>query len=204
MLKILVVDKSPFFREGVLRILQKLYYDADVQVRGTQEFRLGGWEQVMEFNILIVTPIVSVDFGDFVSHLSTRSTGLKVIVISEQIYQANAKYWFSKGASGYLSRDVDPDVMSKAINTVLENRHYIEASMLIRFIAMEKNPWSMFPIALSVRESQIMEFLLTGLRIEEISEKLKIGARAVANHRARIFRKLNVHDIEELERMYPR
>ena len=49
---------------------------------------------------------------------------------------------------------------------------------------------------------QILQYLMSGMRSKEIQEKLNLHPSTICTHKLRIFRKLDVNNIIELQQKY--
>lgn len=122
---------------------------------------------------------------------------------SERLY---ALRMIKAGAKGFISKDAPLDELKRAIEAVLAKKRYISADMaelLGRQSSHLKadNPFD----TLSSRELEIVNMLLEGKSMTEISKALDIKMSTASTHKARVFEKLNItnfFELKELEMIY--
>ncbi len=88
---------------------------------------------------------------------------------------------------GLLLKSTPPEELRAALGSILRGEHWIcaEASELAR----ETSPLA----ALTARERQVMQQLVSGASNQQIAERFHISAKTVDNHRTNLMRKLDVH-----------
>ncbi|KAA0992043.1 LuxR C-terminal-related transcriptional regulator [Dyadobacter aurulentus] len=108
---------------------------------------------------------------------------------------------FKAGAKGYLSKHSDIDELVKSVSNVSEGRFYICPDAL-HMILPSYNPTSFISRGggnwLSSRDYDIANLLASGYTLSSISRKMDISVATVRRARSRIFKKLNIVKIEEL------
>lgn len=103
------------------------------------------------------------------------------------------------GAFGFLTKDAEPDEVTRAIYKVASGQKYLptdiaESIAFGKVGADAENPFE----SLSTRELSIAQRLTTGKRVPEIAEELCISAKTVNTYRYRMFEKLGVTTDVEL------
>lgn len=127
----------------------------------------------------------------------------KIMIFSMNSEEIYAKRYLKLGAMGYLRKDSPGDEIQKAIETILNHRKYIsdelgQALLLdLNKPANTKNPFE----KLSTREFEIVQHLANGESISEISRKLKVHTSTIGTHKARIFEKLQCHNVVDLNKL---
>ena len=106
------------------------------------------------------------------------------------------------GAYGFISKEAPLDEITKAINLILSGKKYISDSFAERlaedsFSGKSGNPFN----ELSPREFEIVNLLLEGKTVTDISHALNIQTSTVGTHKARLFDKLKVSNILELKEL---
>jgi DNA-binding NarL/FixJ family response regulator len=85
----------------------------------------------------------------------------------------------------------------------LNNKRYISPELNEKFLKElhqkdnRENPFD----KLSAREFEIVQHLIRGDSVSEISQTLKLHTSTVGTHKARIFKKLNCHNIIDLSNL---
>lgn len=131
---------------------------------------------------------------------------IKIIVLTvfdddENIYNA-----IQAGADGYLLKETSPQPLYDAIVQTLDGGAVMAPDIAVRILKLLRNPPMQSgleqsePIALTVREIEVLEQLSKGLTYTAIAENLFISPSTVRRHIENIYQKLEVHSkIEAIE-----
>ena len=119
---------------------------------------------------------------------------------SEEMF---AKRYLRMGAMGYISKDAPLNEIKNAIESALKNNRYISPGLkekLAMDVLDNNNQENQFD-KLSPREFEIVQHLVHGDSVSEISKILNLHTSTIGTHKARIFEKLHCHNIVELTMM---
>jgi DNA-binding NarL/FixJ family response regulator len=95
------------------------------------------------------------------------------------------------GARGYLLKDVEKDVLKKALLEVIEFGYYHTAhvsNILVNALTKDKKP----ALKLKDRELEFLKHACTELTYREIAEKMFLSPKTIDNYRDTLFQKMNV------------
>lgn len=108
--------------------------------------------------------------------------------------------YLQSGADGFLSKTAGNEETCLAIQTVLEKKQYVSEKVKHHFFtSLLQNKKEMNPIdLLSVREADVLHYILNGKAINEIAELLELSPTTVSTYKNRIFEKLRVKNLVEL------
>jgi DNA-binding NarL/FixJ family response regulator len=115
------------------------------------------------------------------------------------IYQA-----ILNGASGYLLKDTDIEIIHQAVQTVQSGGALMDPSvtkiMMQQFQTIAKDQYEdQYDLTLlSEREQEIARLVAEGLNNKEISEKVFLGEGTIKNHLTKILNKLDLRDRTQL------
>jgi two-component system, NarL family, invasion response regulator UvrY len=105
------------------------------------------------------------------------------------------------GADGYLTKDAAPEELFRAIRLLLSGRRYVSPYLADQLAAVvagdhidEKHQ------ALSGREYEVFQALISGLSLSETAARLKLNVKTVSTYRARLLEKLEVKNQSDLIR----
>lgn len=104
------------------------------------------------------------------------------------------------GATGFLSKQSDEQEVFKALDLFFQGKPYI-SNHLQEIMNQSKQTHSNPLMSLSERELSVLNRLLKGETVKEISNQLDLKATTVATYKARIFEKLSVSNIIDLRNM---
>jgi DNA-binding NarL/FixJ family response regulator len=112
------------------------------------------------------------------------------------------------GASGYLLKDTDPDVLVDALRGVLEGEAAMSRRLVGRIMEEFRSPAtprfvrrSKASARLSAREWEVMELLGEGLSTDEVAQRLFLSPTTVRVHVSGVLRKLRVKDRQSAFRL---
>lgn len=91
------------------------------------------------------------------------------------------------GASGYVRKDADPEVLLAAIHAVASGRTYLDPSVAPQVLAIAQAPGD-----LTDRELQVLRQLTLGQSNKEIAATLSVTEETVKTHVAHVLTKLQV------------
>ncbi len=134
--------------------------------------------------------------------LYDRNPRIRVIAVSmhsrpEYVYRA-----LEAGAQGFVVKRAAGRDLVEAIRAVHGGLHYfspqVTASVIGRYLsrARREDPLN----ALSARERQVLQLLAEGKAIAEIAAALNLSPKTVETYRARLYGKLDIHDLASLVR----
>jgi DNA-binding NarL/FixJ family response regulator len=150
--------------------------------------------------IIIDINMPNTDSLGFIDNILSLRPETKIIMFSMNAEDIYAKRYFKMGAMGYLRKDAPIDEIKKAIGNVLNNKRYMSPELsekLLLDLNSNRNTENPFD-KLSPREFEIVQHLASGDSVSEISRKLNLHTSTIGTHKARIFEKLQCHNIIEL------
>lgn len=194
LVRVVVIDDHPFFRDGLARGLRSSGY---VEVVG----EAGDGREGLEVIRTEQPDVAVVDYqmpdvdGLGVVHavtregLATRTLLLSAVTDSAVVFQA-----LEEGAGGYLSKDARRADIVDAVLRVAKGGTVVPPELTaglaeqIRLRREREGP------ALSEREQQVLEGFARGLSIPQLAAELYLGASTVKTHTQRLYEKLGVSD----------
>jgi DNA-binding NarL/FixJ family response regulator len=205
-MKFLLVDDHSIIRAG-LKILIEDYMAHSViddAFDGDSAF-----EKIKnnEYDLVILdVNMPNTDSLGLISNILAIKPHTKILMFSMNAEDNYAKRYLKMGAKGYIRKDESEIEIKRAIATVLNNKRYISETLSRKLEeeALGNKPINPFE-SLSPREFEIIQHIIRGESVGEISEKLKLHTSTVGTHKARIFEKLNcknIIDINSLARTF--
>jgi DNA-binding NarL/FixJ family response regulator len=139
--------------------------------------------------------------AELIKRIRSEERKLPILVLSMRNESQIARSALKAGASGYMTKDCDPDILLEAIRKVAARGRFIDPA-LAEAMAFDSSTDSQDDPQqiLSGRELHILRLLLHGKSVNEIAEELFISNKTVSTHKARLMQKLNIHNIAELIR----
>ncbi|KEA65111.1 DNA-binding response regulator, LuxR family, near polyamine transporter [Marinobacterium lacunae] len=201
MIQLLLADDHTLVREG----LKRLFHSSGViQVAG--EAACSG--EVLNllrhqrFDIVLLDiSMPGMGAEELLDRLRTHYPSLPVLILSMHNEPQIAKRKLKAGASGYLTKDSEPEMLLEAIQRVVKGGRYLSPELAER-IAFEADRIDDDDsnTRLSNREMQVLRLLAQGLSQNEIATRLVISNKTVSTHKTRLMRKMDIGSNAELIR----
>ena len=133
--------------------------------------------------------------------IKARVPELPVLILSALPEAHYATALLQQGASGYLGKDCDPDLIVDAIRTVSRGRKYISPSVAEQLADALAGGGSLEQSAhqkLSQRELQVFLRLAAGEAVGHIAEHMSLSIKTISTYRTRVMEKLNLASNSDL------
>lgn len=195
----LIVDDHEIVRSGLKHILTEMYNPCSLSEAYNEKTAIELiHEQSFELVILDVQLPDSNTLG-ILEYIKKNSPCTKVIIFSMGAENIYAKRFLKAGAMSYISKKSGLDELMKGIDMALNNRRYISdklTDLLFQDLeTIEKtNPFE----KLSGREMEIVQLIIQGETVSEISNRLHLSLSTIGTHKARIFEKLGISNLPQL------
>lgn len=194
MIRVVVVDDHPFFRDGLSRGLNHSGYLRVVAEAGTGREGLEAIRaHVPEVAVVDyqMPDLDGLDLAHAVSRdgLATRLLFLSAITESSVVFRA-----LQQGAAGYLSKDSRRSEIVDAVRRVGRGETVVPAELSAGLVSQIRRHAGQPEVALSERETQVLSGFARGLSIPALAAELFIGASTVKTHTQRLYEKLGVCD----------
>jgi DNA-binding NarL/FixJ family response regulator len=136
---------------------------------------------------------------DVLAAIRARAPELPVLILSGFAEAQYATTLLRQGASGYLSKDCDPEQLVRAVRTVYRGRKYISAGVAER-LAEGLGGGAELPAheQLSERELQVFLRLARGETIGHLALSLSLSAKTVSTYRTRVMEKMQLASNSDL------
>lgn len=194
LVRVVVVDDHPFFRDGLSRGLRNSGY---VEVIG----EAGDGREGLELIRSQAPDVAVLDYqmpdldGLDVVHavarenLPTRTLVLSALTDSSVVFRA-----IQEGASGYLSKEASRAEIVDAVRRIAKGATVVPAELTAGLAEQIRRQGQQDGPSLSEREQQVLEGFARGLSIPQLAAELYLGASTVKTHTQRLYDKLGVSD----------
>lgn len=188
MINVLLIENQPLTRIGIKAVLGTTddLTIADEADNAADGFRLFS-EGSPDVTILGLWFPESCSIDDLDNYF-IKDPKAKIIVLAEHAGDAEISRALKKGVAGYICKDVEPDVLIKAIRTVNAGRKFIPADIaeiLSEHVGSEE---------LTAMETNVLRMIVGGMSNKEIAFALDISENTVKTHVQNIFGKIGVSD----------
>ena len=156
--------------------------------------------------VLMDTKLPVVDGMEAARVIYDRAPAICVILLASAPDDSVALRALRAGASGYLSKEVDPDVLPRVLRGALEGEAAISRRLAMALIESYRRAprggSGLRPVrsALTDREWEVLDLLASGAGTEDIARTLVLSTETVRSHLKNLYRKLEVNSREEAVR----
>ncbi|QVN21286.1 response regulator [Burkholderia pyrrocinia] len=200
MIHTLIADDHAILRGGIKQVLATtadIVVDAEA-ARGEEVLDQLGLHQV---DVLLLDMTMPGPSGaELIQSIRVVFPVLPILVLSVHNDPQTVTRALRAGASGYVTKDNDPQVLIAAIRKLAAGGRFID-QQLVEAIVFDA-PASL-PTAremLSARELQVLERLATGSTVNEIASEFSLSAKTISTHKARLMEKLDIRTNADLIR----
>jgi two-component system invasion response regulator UvrY len=202
MKKFLLVDDHVVVRSGIKILLSDIYSPAEIHEAKNGDTAVEKLKQETFDLIMLDIQMPNTDSLGLMEYIHITYPHAKVLMFSMSAENIYAKRFMKAGAYGFISKEAPLDEITKAINLILAGKKYVSDTFAERlaedsFSGKSGNPFN----ELSPREFEIVNLLLEGKTVTDISHALNIQTSTVGTHKARLFDKLKVSNILELKEL---
>jgi DNA-binding NarL/FixJ family response regulator len=198
MIKILIADDHAIVRGGLKQIIATT---DDIVVTGeaAQGSEVVDKLRICEVDLLLLDMTMPGISGvDLIRRVRVEQPALPVLVLSIHNEAQVVSRALRAGATGYVTKDSDPDVLLAAIRKLAGGGRFIDPK-LVDAIIFETHSGDAPPHeVLSDREFQVLQMLAAGTSINEIAETLALSAKTISTHKMRLMQKLGLANNAEL------
>ncbi len=201
MIRIVVADDHTIVREGLKQVLSAA---PDLSIVGEAQSGHEVLQRVrdLEFDVLLLDMSMPGKSGiELIKQVRGEKPKLRILVLSMHQEQQYAVRAIKAGASGYLTKDSASAQLVLAIRKVAAGGAFITEAVAEQ-LALGAMPQTegLAHSALSDREFQVFQLLVSGRGVSEIAEGLNLSVKTVSTHKARIMQKMNMSNPAELIR----
>lgn len=137
---------------------------------------------------------------DLVTEIRKDHPELPILVLTMHKDGEVANRVLKAGATGYLTKDRDPEILLSAIRHCASGGRYIDPEVAAEIIFQQNGDGASDNVALSQREQEIFNRLVRGQAIISIANELGISPKTVSTHKYRLMEKLGMNSISDLIR----
>jgi len=196
-----LADDHAIIRDGLKQILADT---EDLLVAGEAANSLEALQQVREkqFDVAVLDISMPGRSGlELLRLIKDERPELPILILSMHHEEQYAVRALHAGASGYLTKESDGELLVAAIRRVASGGVHISskvAELMVKDIrpASETPPHSL----LSDREFQIFDMLVQGRGLTDIAVELCLSVKTVSTHKAHILHKMNLANSVDLVR----
>jgi len=198
-LRVLVVEDHPFFRKGVVALLEAV---PDLSVAGVAvsgEDAVARAPELRPDVVLMDLQLPGMSGIEATRAILAAEPGVRVLVLTLFEDEHSVFLALRAGARGYVLKDADEDELTDAIRAVARGEAIFGqavAGRVLAYFAQPRPAPEVFP-ELTDREREVLGLIAQGHSNPSIARTLFLSPKTVANYVSAIFTKLQVADRAE-------
>jgi DNA-binding NarL/FixJ family response regulator len=197
MSRIVVVDDHPVFRKGLIALLRAEGHDVVAEAAdGVEAVAVTAAE--LPDVVLMDLSMPLRDGFEATARITAAHPNTKVVVITLFDDEASVLQALDAGASGYVSKQADPDQITGAVDAVVRGAMWLGAGVARPAFSP---PMTEALAGLTPREAMIADLVSRGLTNPMIAERLCLSTKTVANYVSTFMLKLGAADRGEAARI---
>ena len=201
MVRVLVADDHALIRQG---LRQALATTAELSLAAEAK---NAWEVIERvrqggIDMLLMDMSMPGPSGvELIRRLRSEAPRLPVLVLSMHADAQMAARAIRAGASGYLTKDSDLELLLEAIRQVGRGGNFIDPTLATQLVFDQGSAADeALHTSLSNREYQVFLGLAHGRGLVDIADELNLSPKTISTHKFRLMQKLRVDSISELVR----
>ena len=192
-IEVLVADDHAIIRDGLKKILADT---ADLAVTGEAANGNAALEKVRErdWGLVVLDMSMPGRSGlELIKLMKAERPRLPILVFSMHQEEQFAVRAIRAGASGYLSKEGDSDMLLPAMRRVAAGGAFV-SDKVAQLLATDVSRTADTPVhtLLSDREYGIFSRIVRGASLTEIAEELCLSIKTVSTHKSHILAKMNL------------
>jgi len=193
MIRVLVVDDHPLFRDGLTGLLATV---DDVEVVAA----VGDGDEALRRSVQLAPDVVLMDLNlpgtpglEATRQIVTRLPSVAVLVLTMVDDDDSVLAALQLGARGYLLKGAVQEEVLAAIRTVSAGGAVFGQGVAQRMLAGGRSTRDRYG-ALTDREAEVLGLIATGCSNTQIARELGVSLKTVQNHVSHVLAKLQVRD----------
>lgn len=200
MIKVMICDDHTLMREGLKQILVAEHFS--VVGEASEGDALIAQVRATEFDILLLDLSMPGRGGlELIRQVKNEKPNVRILILSMHSERQYAVRALRAGASGYLTKESAPSQLADAIKKIAGGGVFVSPAVG-ELLAMAQNGAQVDAphVNLSDREFQVFRYLVQGVSVGDIAERLNLSSKTISTHKARLMEKLGVSNSVELIR----
>ena len=199
MIRVIIVDDHTIVRKGIKQLLEDT---DDIRIEGeaanaSEMFR--ALEETSYDVILLDIALPGRSGVEALKQLKEFYPNIPVLILSMYPEEQYALRVMKAGASGYLTKENDPEEMVNAIRNATKGKKYISTSLAETLANhfYERNEKPGYK-NLSDREFEVLQHIASGRPLTEIADQLSLSVKTISTYRSRVLKKLGLKNNSDI------
>lgn len=198
MIRILIAEDHAIVRSGLKNLLAAT---DDMMVAGeaTRGDEVLAQVRTLDFDVLLLDlTMPGISGTELIQQVLTERPLLPVLILSMHNEGQIVNRVLRAGASGYVTKDSDPETLIAALRMVFRGGKFIDPALVDSVVFRDARAGDLPHMKLSERELQVLKLIASGSRIGEVADALHLSPKTVSTHKMRLMQKLNLDNTADL------
>jgi len=191
---IAVVDDQYLFRQGLISLLKEFDNLEVIMEASNGKELIDKMKEKLPDVVLLDLEMPVMDGIETTISLKRKYPFVKIIILTMHTDDEFIIQLVEKGASGFLPKDKDIEVVVDAITSVVENGYFFDeriSKVMIEGLVKSKKAIPLFKTQfLSEKEIDVVNLICKEFTTKEIADKLCLSSRTVEKYRENIILKI--------------
>jgi DNA-binding NarL/FixJ family response regulator len=208
--RILIVDDHKMVRDGIRSMLefQESKFKFFINEAGDGEEGVEIARQNPYDIIIMDYQLPGIDGADAARLILEKKPEAKILALSNYNEYMYIDRMIKTGVKGFVLKNVTPEELIKAIDTILNGSNYFSNDVAIKLLNFGNNdpdartrlrgPKSKIYNDISTREMEVLKLVGEAKSNDEIADLLSISKRTVESHKQNLLRKIGAKNASEL------
>jgi len=193
LIRIIIADDHPLFREGVSNSLAGESDITIVGVASTSEEAFSLTADILPDVLILDITMPGVGGIEIARRVSTALPVIQIIMLTASEDQDDLMKALKSGVRGYILKGVSAKDLANAVRHVASGGTYISPEMASTLLMEFSKPNPPDPFSeLTEREKQILKLVAKGLTNREIGEQIYLAEKTIKHYMTNILQKLHV------------
>jgi DNA-binding NarL/FixJ family response regulator len=196
---LLIADDHVIIRRGLKFLLESHFGKINIHETDSNKGILSALIQNNFTHLVLDMQLTDGNVIEIFNEVHRQYPELPILIYSMSPEEIFGKRMMQLGAAGYLNKQSSEDEVIRAMDSFFKEKKYM-SQKLSQLISSENKKKKENPFEnLSEREMEVLLMLLKGKGVKEIASHLDLKSNTVATFKARIFDKLGVNNIIDLQ-----
>jgi len=198
-IKVLLADDHAVVRDGVKLLLESEGFEVvGLAADGLEAVRL---VQELKPEVAVLDRgMPRLNGVDAAREIRQSSPGTRLILLTMETGEEHLLEALQAGFKGCVLKSYEARELVQAIRAVVRGGTYLHPGLSRIVVDAYLARTDMAPDPLSARERQVLQLLAEGKKTREVAELLFVSIKTAESHRARIMKKLGIHETAGLVR----
>jgi DNA-binding NarL/FixJ family response regulator len=199
-MRLALVDDHTLFRKGLINLIELVCSDCNILFEADNGLDLQQkLTKASEPDILLLdVNMPKMDGFATVQWLNENFPLIKILVVSMVEKEESIVHMLKLGVKGYLSKDVEPQVLGEALNAIMDKGFYYTDFITGKLVHALNNTNHSDKVKtdamrlMNDREKEFLQLACSELTYNEIAAKMFLSPKTVDGYRNALFEKFNV------------